>query len=273
MIEIQPVTTLGERNAAESNRDREVETLSLELDVLGEPVCFQISVARGSARLSDIAPLAQALSTKLALATLRGLRASGKCVPCRKGCSACCSYLVPLSVPEAFRLSEELSAMPADKSRTLLQSSLDTARTILEQRPREFDMNGLAPADSGIRSNRLGTWYGGLKLRCPFLSDGLCVIYENRPMACREHVVTGSAALCDVEGTNQPQVVKMPVSILECLGQLTAELEQSDVEAVMLPLALPWARENIERSRRTWPAVTMVERFVDILQEAAAIHI
>ena len=66
---------------------------------------------------------------------------------------------------------------------------------------------------------------------------------------------------------NEPDVVKLPVSILECVGQLTAELEQSEVEAIMLPLALPWAQENLGRAERTWPAVTMVERFVEIIKE------
>jgi hypothetical protein len=59
------------------------------------------------------------------------------------------------------------------------------------------------------------------------------------------------------------------VSILEALGQLTAELEQSDIEAVMLPLAFAWAQENLHRAERTWPAVEMVKRFVEIMQEIA----
>ena len=58
----------------------------------------------------------------------------------------------------------------------------------------------------------------------------------------------------------------MPISFFDCLGQLAAELEQLDIEAVMLPLALPWVQENLERSERTWPAVKMVECFVEILQ-------
>jgi hypothetical protein len=83
-------------------------------------------------------------------------------------------------------------------------------------------------------------------------------------------MVTGPAILCDAKGTDESHIVQMPVSVLECLGELTAELEQSNIEAVMLPLALPWALENLERSRRTWPAVFMVERFIGILKAAAS---
>ena len=266
MVERQLATALGEHDGVKSCRDCGMETLSLELDILGKPACFHINVARGQAGLSAMAPLARALSTKLALATLERLRESGKSVPCCKGCSACCSYLIPLSVPEAFCMAEELSALPPEKGRVLLQSSLDTAKTILEQMPEDFNTDE-SPADSGIRSSQLGAWYAGLKLHCPFLSDNLCVMYDQRPIACREHVVTGSVASCNIEGTDEPDVTKMPVSVLECLGRLAAELEQSDVEAIMLPLALPWAQENTERSKRTWSAVDMVEQFIHILQE------
>ena len=34
----------------------------------------------------------------------------------------------------------------------------------------------------------------------------------------------------------------------------------------MLPLAFAWAQDNIQRSKRDFPAVMMVERFVEILQ-------
>lgn len=264
----QLVTALGGLNVKEDCTSAPT-TFSFELPFPGETIHFELNVADTQARLSDIAPLAREISSKLAMATLdrRGVR--GECVSCREGCSACCSYLVPLSVPEAFHVAEELRIMPASESRTLMQSSLDTARIILDRMPNDFDRDDSATVNDGIRSERLSDWYAGLALACPFLSAGVCVLYEQRPIACREHMVTSSPVSCDVASRKEPDVVEMPVSVLECLGQLTAELEQSDVEAVMLPLALPWAQENIERSRRTWPAVTVVERFVEILQATA----
>jgi Fe-S-cluster containining protein len=273
MTESQPTTLLDNHDRTESAPECRTETFSLELDILGKPVHTCISVAPGQARLSDIVPLARALSSKFTLATLESLRAAGKSVPCRKGCLACCSYLVPVSVPEAFRLVEELSAMPSEKGRALLQSSLEAASRILAKIPSDLGKEQLVSTETGKRSNQLGTWYAGLRLRCPFLSDKLCVTYDQRPIACREHAVTGPARSCEVEVTDEPDVVKMPVSVLECLGRLAAEFEQSDVEAIMLPLALPWAEENIERSSRTWSAVTMVGRFIEILQETAKAQI
>ena len=65
-------------------------------------------------------------------------------------------------------------------------------------------------------------------------------------------------------------MVRMPLRVVECLGQLAAELEKSTVEAVMLPLALPWAQENLTRSKRQWPAKMMVELFVEIIKATAS---
>ncbi len=266
MIENPAVMILSEPGEINNNCSSGAETISFELDILGETARFSISVAQKQARLPDIAPLARTLSTKLTLVVLDRLRKNGEFVPCRKDCSACCNYLIPLSVPEAFRLREEVLALSADQGKAVLQSCLDTAKRILNEKPKEFEISELTGTDSQIKISQLGKWYAGLKLACPFLSDSLCTSYEHRPVVCREYIVTGSALLCEDKSTDESQKVQTPVGLLECLGQLTAELEQSNIEAVMLPLALPWAQENLERGKRTWPAVTMVERFVEILR-------
>jgi len=253
----------------ETKNNSELEIIEFEIDILGKAVCFRIGVADKQARLPDIVPLARTISTKLALAVLDSLRKNGQSVPCRKGCSACCNYLIPLSVPEVFRLREELLETPADYSRQILQSCLGRAERLLDNKPPIFSLKNSSKS-ARAQISRIGKWYGGLKLTCPFLSDGLCTLYEQRPIACREHIVTNSAVLCQNGHRGEPNVVPIPVSILDALGQLTAELEQSDIEAIILPLAFAWAQDNLWRSRRTWPAVTMVKRFVEILKVTAA---
>jgi len=82
--------------------------------------------------------------------------------------------------------------------------------------------------------------------------------------------VTGSPSLCEAQWTDESHVVQMPVSILDALAQLTSRLELSSIEAVMLPIALPWAQANLERGWRTWPATMMVENFLDIVKAMAS---
>ncbi len=270
MIEKSPIIVLEGPEKEEYNHSNGSEIIGLDLDIFSKPLHFRIGVSQGQAGLADIVPLARALSTKLALAVLNRLSKDGKFVPCHKGCSACCSYLIPLSVPEVFRLRQELLAMSPDQREVALKACLGTAKVILNNLPENIEVNESIEMNGQIQTDWLSRWYSGLKQPCPFLSHGLCTIYEQRPIACREHIVTGSAILCEAEWQDGSQVVQMPLSIIDCLGHLTAELEQSAIEAVMLPLAFPWAQENMARHERQWPAIMMVERFVEIVKAKAS---
>ena len=257
------------QESSSSRCDYTIETVDFELDILGRTANFRIDITQEQVELADIVPLARTLSTKLTLIVLDRLRENGKIVSCRKGCSACCSYLIPLSVPEVFRLRKELLAMPTERATVVLESCFEAAKTILSKRLERFDAEGLA-GNQQSQIDRLSKWYTELKLACPFLLDDLCTMYEQRPLACREHIVTGSLVSCKAEEAGEPEVVRMPVSVIEALAQLTAVLESSNVESVMLPLAAPWVQNNIQRSKRTWPAVIMAEQFVTILKTMAS---
>lgn len=269
MIENRAITLLDEREGV-SSRPGERATLRFELDIAGECLDFGVHIVRGQVRLSDIVPLARALSERLCRATVEKLHSEDSRISCRKGCGSCCSYLVPLSVAEVFRLREDISALPGDQGKAVLNAFLSTADKILVKGPDNPVVPESCQTNSTEQKERISKWYAELKLPCPFLSEGVCTCYETRPIACREHFVTSLAARCVRGTTPEPSVLPMPVSVLECLGELCAELEQREVEAVIMPLALPWALKNHERSGRTWPTGLVVERFVEILKAAAA---
>ena len=267
MIEHSTMAVLCEPE--ETKNTPALEIISLDIDILGKATHLNIGVADKQARLADIVPLARTISTKLAIAVLGRLKENGQFVPCRKGCSTCCNYLIPLSVPEVFCLREELLAMQTDDNGMGLRYCLDTAERILDNFPQTFCSEDFCSNDQSSIW-QINKWYAGLELACPFLSEGLCSLYEQRPLACREHIVTDLAFLCEANHKDKPNVVQMPVSILEALGLLAAELEQSDVDAIMLPFAFAWAEDNLQRSRVTWHAVTMVECFLEIIKLIAS---
>ena len=248
------------------------EVIGLEFDVLGKELNFRIDVGQGQARLADIVPLARTLCTKITDVVVESILSNGGNFPCCKGCAACCARcLVPLSVPEALRLNEDTSALPEYQREAIFKACLLAARRILSQKPpKQFidkttDASQVSPAELNLVSN----WYTRLKLPCPFLYKGLCSIYEQRPLACREHFVNGSAEACKGErGT--AEVVEMPVQLPNALAQLAGELEGTSAEAVILPLALVWCEQNPERTEQTWPAVMMVKRFFEIVKVMAS---
>lgn len=270
MVEHLPIRVLGKSDGVNGYR-RKVETTCLDFDILGESVHFRIGVAKKQASLADIVPLAQAVCTKIVNVVVEKIRREGGRVPCWKGCSACCRYIVPLSVPEAFWLREKIFARPVSEQKIILQSCLSAAVRILGRKlpkPLAGLASGTSP-DSSLDINAVVNWYANLKLDCPFLYKGVCLIYEQRPLVCREYFIKGSARACK-GGRGKAKVVELPVRMSRVLSQFASELEGVDEEAAVIPLALSWCEENLERSKRVWPAAMMVERFVEIVKAMAS---
>jgi Fe-S-cluster containining protein len=248
------------------------EVIGLELGILGKEVDFSIAVVKGQATLADIVPLARTICTKITDVVVESICSDGGRIPCRKGCVACCGpYLVPLSVPEALRLNEEISAAPPNQREPMLRACLLAAHRILNQKPPEpFLDQTTEPSQAGpAELNLVLSWYASLKLPCPFLCKGLCTIYQQRPMACRELFVKDSADACGGE-QSIAEVVQMPVKMPNALAQLASDFEGTTAEAVILPLTPAWYEQNKQRADRTWPAVMMVKRFLEIVREMAA---
>jgi Fe-S-cluster containining protein len=247
------------------------KTIDLELDILGERLSFRIGIGKGRAKLADIVPLARILCDRITEIVLRRISSAEGSIPCSKGCSACCMRcLVPMSVPEALRFKEEIIAEPANRRESVWEACLRAAQLILRQRPPDssvYQTDASNPEQSADMS-LISSWYTSLNLTCPFLINNVCGIYEQRPLACREHFIRGSSAACRGQG-EVAEVLEMPVRLPNVLGQLAGELEGTDVEAVILPLALLWSRENPERAERSWPAELMVKRFVEIVESMA----
>ena len=210
-------------------------------------------------RLSELVPLARNISTQISLIIQRKLREENIAIPCRKGCNTCCSYLVPLSIPEAFRLREEVLSLAEDKRKQILSLSLSSAKEILKNSPSGINLMDLS---------QLSHWYSNLGLECPFLENSICSNYQQRPIACREYLAMDSNLPCNPQNEDNYNKVILPVSILECLGKLYAEFENENVEAIMLPLALPWAQENLDRDMKKWPAKETISRFIEIIKES-----
>lgn len=243
-----------------------IEVIKADIPIFDEEVHLCITVENKQATLADIVPLARAISDRLSNAALDILGENGQCISCQKGCSACCNYLVPLSLSEVFQTKKELAAMPADYCRTILQRSVNSTKKILGT---GFTKLQCSSTSNQYEISKLNEWYAELNISCPFLENGSCGIYEQRPLACREHLVIGNPNICKSKPGYEPEVASAPVSVLEALGQLNAELNESIIEAVILPLALTLPEDYFNDSANCWPASAIVRRFIEIIKNMA----
>ncbi|MHC4476994.1 MAG: YkgJ family cysteine cluster protein [Planctomycetota bacterium] len=246
--------------------------IGLRVNIPGRALNFRIGVAKRQARLADIVPLARRVCSEIVKAAIENACRQGRNVPCRKGCAGCCnSYLVPLSIPEALRLSQEIMEAPGCRRESMRNACFLTAWTVLNKRPpiplkaQETTNSSENPEFLKLVSN----WYADFKLPCPFLYRGACTIYQQRPLACREYFITGSAKACS-GSCDKADLLAVPVRMVEVLGQLASELEGTKVEALILPFAVAWSDSNQHRDQRTWPEPMMVKRFAEIIETVAA---
>jgi Fe-S-cluster containining protein len=190
---------------------------------------------------------ARALSDRLTELSSEHAAAEGKTIRCERGCAACCRHLIPISSIEARALADLVSAMP--------RATRDWVRARFAEAIARMEAAGLLdPAAKKGRSalsakEGEATWdhvsrrYFELWVDCPFLKDEACIIYEDRPMACREYQVTSPPELCNgfdprIEGTERP------VRMSEVLANTAGAVTGISTASIPLALALEWAEAH-----------------------------
>jgi len=239
--------------------------IPFSIDLCGRRLTFELACSDAPATLADMVGPCRVMSDRLCLAAIQVLGAEGTHVSCHRGCSHCCHYLVPLSAPEAFHIASEIRLMPESDRIPLLARNAEAIRRLAAGGlPPNAGKSGGPYCGQSLRD--LSEWYCGLNLACPFLAEGQCTIYANRPLACREHWVTGLPSHCRPGTPEQAAVVALPVRFSEVLMEVAACMEGLE-QSVLLPLAMPFAEENVPRVHRAWPGDLLVETFVRVVQE------
>lgn len=233
-----------------------------ELDIFGHPLRIGISFADRPAELAELVPMARQITDRITRLITKKLNSSGRKIACRKGCPDCCYYLAAVSTAEAFCISNTIFALPSQKRRMLIRACCvaggSTIASVASNRTAVQDMSQTDTLQD------LSDWYSNLALRCPFLVNDCCEIYEYRPLVCREYLMLEGSGPCGGGSADSSRRITTPISIAESLAQTCCEFEGRD-NTVVLPLAIPYAYDNPDDARRTFPAEMLVRTFVETL--------
>lgn len=241
------------------------ERFDIALNTPAGRLTTALDVPTGFVPITAIVRVMERLGEEAAALEERGARERGHTISCRMGCAACCRMLVPLSVPEAFVLQDHVAHLPADRQMEIARKMADTKATLtahglLDQLRAVADSTTAIPDEALDPLNRA---YYALRQPCPFLEDETCSIYEARPAACRELLVTSPAHFCD-DLVNNP-VTPLPVSLRvgTVMGLLWGTLTRTAPRLIPLPLALEWAEQHQKECRRTWPGSVLIDHMLD----------
>jgi Fe-S-cluster containining protein len=247
------------------NAPPKTERFEISLKTPAGSVTSTVDVPTGFVPVSAIVPLVRRMGEEALALEEQRARDAGLSVSCRKGCAACCRMLVPVSVPEAFGLADALDGM-SDRERELAHRRLDTTRKHLElvglwNRLLAISETTRALEDEDFAS--INRDYYALRLPCPFLENEICSIYEDRPAACRELLVTSPAELCQDIESNPVTPLPVAVRVSTALGLLWADIKKDVPRLIPLPVAIEWVRRHEHEQTSTWPGTELLDRALE----------
>lgn len=204
----------------------------------------KMSVPQGETHIRQLLPAAQAFADAVVGAAINVSESRGEKISCKKGCGACCRQLVPIAETEARHIREVIEALPEPR-RSEIRSRFADARQRLETAGLLEKLQQPSRQWEAGESASFGLQYFAQGIPCPFLEDGACSIYADRPIACREYLVTSPAENCAQPTAQTIRCVPLPLKVWTALARFDkVPSPERFIRWVPLILAPEWAESH-----------------------------
>jgi Fe-S-cluster containining protein len=216
------------------------------MSVAGTRLKGQIPISTGPTRPRELLPVFRGLAESVIEIAVKAVEAEGQTVSCKKGCGACCRQLVPISECEAYQLRDLIEGLPEPR-RTEVRARFAEARRRVQEaglhdkllHPERFSNDELRP---------IGLEYFHLGIPCPFLDEESCSIHPERPIACREYLVTSPAENCARPTAETVRCVPIPLKVSNAVSLLDVDPNARFVRWVPLVIAPEWAETHPDQT-------------------------
>ena len=246
-----------------------VREIRVTLGLNGHTGNITAGVPDRSMSMLELLPVIQEFTGAVVQMAEQVAEREGKSVSCCAGCDACCSQLVPIAPVEAIHLDRVVDAMPAPRRSAIRKRFAEAIERLQEEGMLER-LEGAMVADNvdSAERQRIGNDYFRIGLPCPFLEEGNCSIYPDRPLICREYLVTSPAVNCERPTPETIDMLPLAAKPTQALTARSAERSDSSPKLRWIPLPLA-LRFVAQVDREDWhverPAV---ELFTDFLERA-----
>lgn len=209
-----------------------------------------IKLPVGPVRVVELLPVMNAVAELVVDNAVEEAVDEGRTITCKAGCGACCRQPVPISIHEAEALLRLIGGMEWER-RVKVEGRFVEAMRRMQECGLIEGMRGIGKLAEESERRELAMRYFELGIACPFLEEESCSIYEQRPMRCREYLVTSPAEHC---AAPTPETVKMvvlkgaPAQALYRLGEGEKEVEPEFIVMTLLPEWKGIAREATIRA-------------------------
>jgi Fe-S-cluster containining protein len=249
-------------------------TANIHLQMLGAECIVEVAIPPGNQPVRALLPAARELTHQITGRAVAATQQQGRAVSCRAGCGACCRQLVAISLTEAQSLADAVAAMPSERQAVIRQRFAEAIRRLeaadlLDPSEPPGNRHLIHPAsdETGAATPPVAQRYFRQQIACPFLEDESCGIYADRPLVCREYLVTSPAADCAKLYELPIARIEVPVHMTDAMVQLTHTVAQAPAEAIPLVLSLEWAEAHAgQLDRQTLPGLELLQSLVTEVQ-------
>ncbi|HEY8560255.1 MAG TPA: YkgJ family cysteine cluster protein [Pyrinomonadaceae bacterium] len=233
-------------------------TGNVKITIGGEPLAIELTVPSKPVKPGRMLPVFQGMSNLFTELGEKAAAAAGAKISCKKGCGACCRQPVPLAEIETHQIAALVEAMPEPR-RGEIKKRFERAWHHFTEIG-WFDRLDAAAHAAHQERQRIAAEYFRENVPCPFLEDESCSIHENRPLVCREYLVTSPVEHCLALDGKQIKMVPLPAKPSETVRRITNSQNLNRVvNFVPLVLALEWARrfpdQSPEKTGEQWMAM------------------
>lgn len=219
-------------------------TADIDLAVGSRRLRTRISIPVLPTRPAALLPIVQRLADAAVAAVGEDAKTLGHPISCRAGCAHCCRQLVPLTEVEARRLCELIDAYPEPRRKEILDRFAAARERLREAGMLDELENPPNPGENDPQ--RRGYDYFQLGIACPFLENESCSIYAERPLVCREYVVTSSPERCRDPRPREVVVPMLPFNTWHALARTASPDPDRPILWLPLILAPQWVEAHPE---------------------------
>jgi Fe-S-cluster containining protein len=245
------------------SNESEWVTGKVRISVAGQPLDMEMTVPAKPVKIRKMLPIFQQMSNSFVQMGVNESEANGEKISCQAGCGACCRQPVPISETEAFEIAELVENMPEEKRSGVKQKFTDACEHL-------YEIGWFERLDATVgmkheKRQEVIKEYFQEGIPCPFLEEESCSIHQNRPLSCREYLVTSPAENCANPSADKIRMVQMPVKPSATLCKITKSENLNDaVNFVPLILSLDWADKFSENEEKRTGERWMAEFFTNL---------
>ncbi len=238
---------------------------NVTLSYNGIPIEMQMNVPATPVKARRMLPIFQQMTGSFVNLSVQAAEEAGRAISCKKGCGACCRQGVPLAEIEAYQIAELVENLPEPRRTEIRRKFEDGCKQLYENGWFER-LDNYANISNEERVQVIKDYfYEGIA--CPFLEEESCSIHADRPLACREYLVTSAAEHCARPSVETIRMVELPIKPSKSLRYVGRSGTPMKVNFVPMIRALEWTENNPENSSEKSGQEWMAD-FFEVLTES-----